>query len=153
MSFYNVHGDRLYTSFAALWSIFINTAYDARLGRVYCILDTLNECEEQSRAELIQQIGSHFSGTLVARSGQREWAGLKLIITSRPYDDIRIRLSQLTVIRLKAEQKVSTTISHCTLPMKCITWRSFGATRKISRSMSITNSGMAHMGCSYGCTI
>jgi hypothetical protein len=105
MSFYNVHGDRLYTSFAALWSIFINTAYDARLGGVYCILDALDECEEQSRAELIQQIGCHFSGTLVARSGQREWAGLKLIITSRPYDDIRIRLSQFTVIRLKAEQE------------------------------------------------
>ncbi|KAI9760710.1 MAG: hypothetical protein M1840_002218 [Geoglossum simile] len=100
---YKALGDQLYSSFATLWDTFSAIVSDSPLDRVYCIIDALDECKEDSRNQLIQQIGHYFERK--RREGVQPYSQnkLRLIITSRPYDSIRIQLFPFMVIHLEAE--------------------------------------------------
>jgi hypothetical protein len=91
-------GDKLYLSFATLWDLFIKVTTDPALGRVFCVVDALDECEEVSRNQFLRQIGNPFARLDAPKN-------LKLVITSRPYDSIRVLLFSSTVIRFKTEQE------------------------------------------------
>ncbi|KAK5049354.1 hypothetical protein LTR84_004283 [Exophiala bonariae] len=102
---YEAHGKTIYTSFGILWTILASVWAEPGLGQFYCVLDALEECEEKSRDELLRQIGSTFS---IVQQGQNELItanGVRLIITSRPYESIRARLFPFAIIRLRAESE------------------------------------------------
>jgi ubiquitin carboxyl-terminal hydrolase 14 len=96
---YETLGDKLYTSFAGLWDIFTKITCDPAFGRVYCVLDALDECEERSRNQLIRCISTHFTASPTPLKN------LRLILTSRPYDSIRSELLYFPIIRLEAEKE------------------------------------------------
>lgn len=98
-------GDDVYTSFGLLWDIFLDMARDTSLGRVYCILDALDECEPRSRSELISYMGRHLAPPTEASASEGGSGGFKLVVTSRPYDDILASWSRFHIIHLRAESE------------------------------------------------
>lgn len=105
LTLHEAHGKTIYTSFAILWQILTSVWAESGLGQLYCVLDALDECEEKSRDKLLTQIGSTFS---MDQQGQNELItanGVRLIITSRPYESIRARLFPFAIIRLRAESE------------------------------------------------
>ncbi|OCK73474.1 hypothetical protein K432DRAFT_340248, partial [Lepidopterella palustris CBS 459.81] len=100
---YHVHGDQAYRSLPILWRIFVAMSQDVRLGVIYCVLDGLDECEESSRNEVLQLIGHYASEGSATDSDSHELMPMKLIITSRPYETIRVLLFPYAIIRLQGE--------------------------------------------------
>jgi hypothetical protein len=69
------------TSFHNLWDLFIAAATGHKSGKIVCILDALDECENSGRNQLIDAIVK-FLGT-TART-----PAVRFLLTSRPYLDI-----------------------------------------------------------------
>jgi len=85
------------TSFEALWQIFEGIIQDPRLEKLYCVIDGLDECDENSvdafLVKLRKVLGSSESISQTSR--------LKVLITSREYPDcIRLRLTGIPQLRL-----------------------------------------------------
>ncbi|KAJ5214978.1 Pfs NACHT and Ankyrin domain protein [Penicillium chermesinum] len=79
---YHARGANLFTSFDALWEIFMAMAADPTTGRKYCIIDALDECDRESQKALLQQLEDTF--------GSREISpNIRILVTSRPYPEIR----------------------------------------------------------------
>ncbi|KAL3439882.1 ankyrin repeat protein [Aspergillus insuetus] len=95
-------GDQLVESFNELWNILVHVTADENTGEVICLLDALDECQEDDRKMLIQAIETLFLKDLGKRN-------LKFLMTSRPYDYIRrdfFRLEKnLPTIRLSGENE------------------------------------------------
>ncbi|KAJ5678667.1 Pfs NACHT and Ankyrin domain protein [Penicillium macrosclerotiorum] len=79
---YNTRGAELFTSFDALWDIFIAMIADPITGRTYCIIDALDECDRESQNLLLQQLEESFQSQKVSPH-------LRILVTSRPYSEIR----------------------------------------------------------------
>ena len=95
---YQSNGNRLSLSFAWLWKAFLAATSRPEAGEIVCILDALDECEEQDRITLIESLNNFYT----TRSG---FAGcVKFLVTSRPYYDIEERFDKL-VIRLTGEDE------------------------------------------------
>lgn len=69
------------TSFAELWSIFKAATRDPGAGNVVCVFDALDECNAEEVSALIEN--------LVHCAFRQQPCGLKFLITSRPYFEIR----------------------------------------------------------------
>ncbi|KAL5351267.1 hypothetical protein ACLOAV_003119 [Pseudogymnoascus australis] len=78
---YNIYGLKL--PFTTLWDILINAASDSNAGPIVCLFDALDECESSSRKSLINYISSFH------RDSNTSISKLKLIVTSRPYHEIK----------------------------------------------------------------
>ena len=78
-------GDSLQNKFSELWEILINASEDPEAGQIVCILDALDECEQNERKELISELVKLFSETVAQ---QNRSFRLKFLVTSRHYDDI-----------------------------------------------------------------
>jgi hypothetical protein len=78
---YKERGDELFQSFDALWTIFLDAAADQKTGQKFCIIDALDECEQESQRVLLGQLRTSFLG-------QGAPQGIKILVTSRPYDEI-----------------------------------------------------------------
>ncbi len=46
---YRNYGKKLRDTFSELWDILVKSASDAEAGQIVCVLDALDECEENSR--------------------------------------------------------------------------------------------------------
>jgi hypothetical protein len=57
---YHERGAELFTSFDALWEIFMAMVADQNTGRKYCIIDALDECDRESQKTLSQQLEETF---------------------------------------------------------------------------------------------
>ena len=79
---YKERGQELFDSFDALWAIFLDAVADRDTGRKYCIIDALDECEQESQKVLLQQLRTSFLGVDAPR-------GVQILVTSRPYNEIR----------------------------------------------------------------
>jgi ankyrin repeat protein len=92
---YDGYGEGLCESFGNLWEIFAAIMSDSQSGDWYCVLDALDDCEEQERKHLLDNI----SGTQSAKGHQMN---LRLLITSRPSKGIisKIRSLNATTIHL-----------------------------------------------------
>ncbi|KAI1131604.1 CHAT domain-containing protein [Nemania abortiva] len=77
---FETSGGKLAGRTSALISIFKNATSDPKAGQVICVLDALDECAENERKTLTRELKEHF---LVNNIGQ-----LKILLTSRPYDNI-----------------------------------------------------------------
>ncbi len=95
---YQSNGNQLTHSFAWLWKTFRAATSRPEAGEIICILDALDECEEQGKGTLIESLNAFYT----TRSG---FAGLvKFLVTSRPYYDIEESFDEL-VIRLSGEDE------------------------------------------------
>jgi hypothetical protein len=83
-SYYEI-GAKLSTIFPKLWSIFIAAATDPLAGDVICLLDALDECDEQEQQWLIKSLEDFCLHQRTLFSASR----LKFLVTSRPYFEIR----------------------------------------------------------------
>ncbi|KAL2801993.1 hypothetical protein BJX63DRAFT_441534 [Aspergillus granulosus] len=81
--------EALFLSFDALWSIFLEIAKSSSSG-IYCIIDALDECERDSQEILLGQISQTFPARRKEGVSSRH---PRILITSRPYDEIRQSLS------------------------------------------------------------
>ena len=67
------------SSFVALWRIFLTLLQQTTSPQVVCVLDGLDECEEESLRQLLDAIGSYLS-----KPEEGAKPRLKLIVLSRP---------------------------------------------------------------------
>ncbi|KAH6714187.1 hypothetical protein BKA61DRAFT_551586, partial [Leptodontidium sp. MPI-SDFR-AT-0119] len=79
------HGRSLTEKVHELWRILSACATAPDTGEIICVLDALDECKEDSRAELFRILEEFYSKS--ARLST-ENSKLKFLITSRPYDDL-----------------------------------------------------------------
>lgn len=77
--------EKLMVSFSELWRILENCARSSNTGEIVCILDALDECNKDSRRQLINQLKEFYTKQDQSRSHPSK---LKFLITSRPYDDL-----------------------------------------------------------------
>ncbi|KAL6720812.1 hypothetical protein ACLMJK_002737 [Lecanora helva] len=82
---YDERGAALATSLKELWSIFIAAATDPTAGSIICVLDALDECDEQEQSSLTQYLEDFCLCQQTSSSASR----VKFLITSRPYFRIR----------------------------------------------------------------
>lgn len=99
---YERYGKKLRDTFSELWRILVTAAEGSEAGDIICILDALDECEENARNQLVGQLVGFFS--------QPESSSkLKFLITSRPYDDVEEKFQRLsdvsTYIHLDGDEK------------------------------------------------
>ena len=96
------NGEELMKIFTILWEVLLQAAAECTGGKVVCVLDALDECEELGRARLIQALQS-----LYLRDENKLEPPIKFLITSRPYLDIergfRLVADQVSVSRLSGE--------------------------------------------------
>ncbi|RYO88653.1 hypothetical protein DL764_008704 [Monosporascus ibericus] len=93
----------LTNSFAELWSVLIAAAEDENAGEIVCIFDALDECDDQERFYLQKALCDFY--------GAERGLNLKILITSRPYSEIRRGLPSpdiqgLSVIHLSGESDI-----------------------------------------------
>ncbi|KAI8682741.1 NACHT domain-containing protein [Fusarium sp. Ph1] len=93
-------GDKLFNSFRQLWRILVSVSARHGSGQIVCILDALDECEEQDRLLLVETLKDFYleKGTNT---------NLKFLVTSRSYVNIERGFhdiqTKLPVIRLQGE--------------------------------------------------
>ena len=76
-------GETLLESFRELWDIFVTVALSYQGGDLVCVMDALDECAGSGRDQLIDSINHFYSQT------PSESSRLKILLTSRPYMDIK----------------------------------------------------------------
>lgn len=88
---YEERGLKLFESFDALWLIFMNLVKDEATGRKFCVIDALDECDPESQETLLRQLNDTFG---LERAIHTQ--NISILITSRPYSEIREHLEQFT---------------------------------------------------------
>jgi ankyrin repeat domain-containing protein 50 len=100
---FEVDGEKFTSSFNELWDTLLSAAEDRNAGEIVCLLDAIDECEDNGRAQLAQ--------ALCRLYGTRRDFNLKFLLTSRPYSRIRqgfqpLDIPGLPVIHLSGESDV-----------------------------------------------
>jgi hypothetical protein len=100
---FNISGEQFTSSFDELWQTLTNVAEEKNAGEIICLLDAIDECDDQGRSQLTEALCKLYSTT-------RKF-NLKFLITSRPYDGIRrgfqpLNIPGLPVIHLSGENDV-----------------------------------------------
>ncbi|VUC21709.1 unnamed protein product [Clonostachys rosea] len=89
--------------FRELWRIFIQVTMCENAGKIICILDALDECEEKGRVQLLEALNKLYN------TGSSKFS-LKILVTSRPYALIQQELRTLEerhpTIHLSGEDQV-----------------------------------------------
>jgi ankyrin repeat protein len=88
---YKEKGAALFTIFSELWSIFTAAATDPTAGNIICVLDALDECNDQEQPRLLERLEDFCLGPRTSSSASR----LKFLVTSRPYFEIRRRFDRV----------------------------------------------------------
>ncbi|KAK3941240.1 ankyrin repeat-containing domain protein, partial [Diplogelasinospora grovesii] len=88
-------GETFNNSFGDLWHTLLSAAEEKDAGQIVCLLDAVDECEEDGRSQLLQALGKLFKN--------RRTSNLKFLLTSRPYEKIRQGFHGLSVIHLSGE--------------------------------------------------
>lgn len=103
---YNERGAELFTSFDALWAIFIAAAADQNTGQKYCIIDALDECDPESQKVLLRQFQETFQS-------QEAPSNIRFLVTSRPYPEIREYLEEFSNKDLASFPQAKQDIDRC----------------------------------------
>jgi len=100
------YGKKLRDAFSELWGILTKCAQDSEADEIICILDALDECEKDSRSQLLEKLVSFFSQIEAHKNPSYR---LKVLVTSRPYDDLEKRFQSLsdvsTYLRFDGDEK------------------------------------------------
>ncbi|CAG8898977.1 unnamed protein product [Penicillium egyptiacum] len=78
------YGKSLTRNFSELWNILLDCAKSPHTGEIVCIFDALDECEQQSRLQLISKLKDFYCQP----QGSALSSKLSFLITSRPYAEI-----------------------------------------------------------------
>ncbi|KAJ5176350.1 uncharacterized protein N7482_002227 [Penicillium canariense] len=97
---FNVRKENLFKSFDALWGILMDIGYHDANCHVYCIIDALDECDQESQKMLLTQISLTFMETKARRPR------IHFLITSRPYPEIKSALRSFNCKDLSSYQEV-----------------------------------------------
>ncbi|TQN70161.1 Vegetative incompatibility protein HET-E-1, partial [Colletotrichum shisoi] len=103
---YNERGATLFNSFDALWGILLEVAADKNTGQKYCIIDALDECDPESQTALLQQLKEDFRGLKAPPN-------LHILVTSRPYDEIRDHLDTFANMDLASYPDSKEDVERC----------------------------------------
>ena len=90
---YKNHGPKLSQMFSDLWEVLMKCAKDSEAGRIICVVDALDECEEESRNQLLRELACLCSSK---NTNQRVGCSLKFIVTSQPCEDIKDQFERLS---------------------------------------------------------
>lgn len=90
---YKNHGANLSQMFSDLWEILMECAKEPEVGRITCVIDALDECEEESRNHPVKELTRLFSSK---STDQRVDCSFKSIVTSQPCEDIKDQFEQLS---------------------------------------------------------
>ena len=101
---FNNGGEQLTLSFAWMWQLLLTLAQIPEAGEIICIVDALDECQENDRETLISSLNDFYTPQ------DSYEVQLKFLVTSRPYYDIEESFDQNT-IRLAGEDE-SEIIKH-----------------------------------------
>ncbi|KAL7621069.1 hypothetical protein AAE478_008381 [Parahypoxylon ruwenzoriense] len=74
--------DQILASFVGLWDILTSVARNKAAGEIICVLDALDECEENGRSKLAKALCESYLR-------EESESALKFLLTSRPYDHIQ----------------------------------------------------------------
>lgn len=81
-------GKSLRQMFSELWQILLDCSQSPDAGEVICVLDALDECNVDSRRELIDHVENSCCRSHISK--------LKFLITSRPYIDLDARFNKIS---------------------------------------------------------
>ncbi|KAL0632587.1 hypothetical protein Q9L58_008518 [Maublancomyces gigas] len=101
MGTHQAHGPKMLESLDLLWNIFISVVTDPLCEGAYIVLDALDECEKGSRDDLLRRFNNYF----LSEASKTAQSYLKVLVTSRPYHEIKLLLSKRRTIRLKTEDE------------------------------------------------
>ena len=100
------YGKKLRDEFSELWEILVKSAKDPEAGEIICVLDALDECQEDVRNQFIGRLVDFFSDGDICQDRSSK---LKFLVTSRPYDDLEEKFQRLsdvsTYMRLDGDEK------------------------------------------------
>ncbi|KAL9601837.1 MAG: hypothetical protein Q9179_002728 [Wetmoreana sp. 5 TL-2023] len=95
------YGKSLTQNFSELWRILVDCGRSSDTGEVVCILDALDECNDDGQRQLIDQLKEFYLGSRPSK--------LKFLITSRPYDDLEASFDKFsgasTYLRFDGDDK------------------------------------------------
>ncbi|KAF7556997.1 hypothetical protein G7Z17_g998 [Cylindrodendrum hubeiense] len=96
---------RLPENFSELWRILMECTLSPDFGETVCILDALDECDKESRGQLINALRDFYC----KQNGRSNSASkLKFLVTSRPYDDLEAyfgKFGTTTYLRFDGDEK------------------------------------------------
>ena len=96
-------GKKVELSVDELWRILQRAGTDPKAQNVICVLDALDECQQDDRYQLISRLSEFYKEA--SKSTRSQW--LKFVVTSRPYDDIETQfrgtLSSIPILRIRGE--------------------------------------------------
>ena len=100
---FEIDGETFISSFNEVWDTLINVAEDESAGEIICLLDAIDECENQGRSKLAQKLCQLYA--------TKRNFNLKFLLTSRPYSGIRrgfqpLKIQGLPMIHLSGESDV-----------------------------------------------
>ncbi|KAN0071934.1 ankyrin repeat-containing domain protein [Elaphomyces granulatus] len=100
---FEMDGERFTHSFNEVWDAIISAAEDKNAGKIICLFDAIDECEDRGRSQLTQALCKLY--------GTMRNSNLKFLVTSRPYGGIRrgfqpLKIPGLPVIHLSGESEV-----------------------------------------------
>ncbi|OGM48619.1 hypothetical protein ABOM_001957 [Aspergillus bombycis] len=104
LSKYNTKDTHLFSSFDALWSVLMSLSNDKDIKGIYCIIDALDECDHESQRMILEQIDQTFTARHMKDDSSSK---LHLLITSRPFPEIRQYLSSFESKDLASYREVS----------------------------------------------
>ncbi|KAJ5248263.1 hypothetical protein N7497_008324 [Penicillium chrysogenum] len=84
------YGKSLVRNFSELWNILLDCAKSPHAGEIVCIFDALDECEQQSRLQLISKLKDFYCQP---QGSSALSSKLSFLITSRPYAEIERNFS------------------------------------------------------------
>ena len=91
-----------------LWQTLLAAAKDKKAHAIMCILDALDECKPADRQQLIGMLARFHEESRYASSANNR-SQFKIVVTSRPYNDIKItfkqRIRNVPAIRLRREEE------------------------------------------------
>jgi ankyrin repeat protein len=110
---YDGYGESLCESFGNLWDIFAAIMSDSQSGDWYCVLDALDDCEEDERKRLLDNISESFSVDSETRSAKGHQMNLRLLITSRPCKGIKSKMRSLNATTIHFTNTQGNGINEC----------------------------------------
>lgn len=108
---YKKNGMQLTLSFTWLWELLLRVAQIPEAGEIVCIVDALDECQENDRKTLIGSLNYFYA----YQKGCE--VQLKFLVTSRPYYDVEESFDRST-IRLAGEDESETIKNEIDLVIK-----------------------------------
>lgn len=84
LPFWERNKEKIQYEVGDMWRIFMAATSDQEFGNTICVIDALDECSDSDQKQLIERLREFHDRQLASQSN---W--LKILVTSRPYDNIQ----------------------------------------------------------------